>query len=127
MYFLFSAPELQGALPTLSVFLPLVGDLSCAAGSWLSGLSRSFLSVSLCSVSLGCAFGTWFLTGEMALGSAVLRSPPERPIISYWLSVTALASYSCLGPFRRLSHLCPPPLPPLLALGDPLDLHSKAP
>ena len=109
-FFLFRPPELQGALPMLSVFLPSVGDLSRAVGSWPSGLSRSFLSVSLCCVSLGGAFGTWFLIGEMALGSAVLRSPPERPIISYWLSVTELASYSCLGPFRRPFAPLPPPL-----------------
>ena len=126
-FFRFCDPGFQGASLMLSVGVKAVGDLSRAVGSWLLGVARSSLNVSLCSVSSGCASGTLFLTGEEALGSAMLRSPPERPIISYWLRVKALDSYSCLGPFRRPFAPLPPPLFPLVALGDPLDLHSTAP
>ena len=88
-------------------------------GHGLLGVAQCFsLDVSLSCVSLGGASGTLFLSGGKALGSAMLRSPPERPIIPYWLRL--LAPPSCLGSFRSPFVPLPPPLPPLLALGGTL-------
>ena len=86
-FFRFCDPEFQGASLVLSVGVKAVGDLSRAVGSWLLGVARSSCNVSLCSVSSGCALATLFLFGGNALGSAVLRSPPQRPNISYWLAL----------------------------------------
>jgi hypothetical protein len=54
-FFRFCDPEFQGASLVLSVGVKAVGDLSRAVGSWLLGVARSSLNVSLCSVSSGCA------------------------------------------------------------------------